>query len=1015
MLFFRRVFFLLLFVPGFVKSQNNSFIFHHYTVKDGLSSNNVTCFLKDSRGVFWVGTFDGLNYFDGSHFYNFKKTKEAGSIINNAINQLCEDKEGNIWGGTENGIFCFDIRKNIFKNYQTPLSIIDSSSNNIARAVLNILCDSKGDIWATGLWTMIKFNNSKNLFEEIGHLSPRSDSLREYSFRRNGLIEDPSKSGLWLATRSEGLHFFDYRTSRFLSFKNQSNPVFQQRSVSALTVSASGNIWFFDNTFRQIVCIDPSTRKEIKKIDMGETVSHAFCATLFEDSKNRLWYGNWNSEMAIVEYKNGINVTSLKNEITNPLSVTGDFLWGVTEDKDGTIWLATNGGISKTNSSSSMYRMHWLEKKIPILKDNSITQLAEDPHDKSWWMTTYNKLYAIHYFPYSGKYTSYDLHNAVRNKNGFLPGPVNSLRIIDGKPVLCTWYGAWQIDTAKNLIYPFLPAPSVDPSFVIGDLVEHNGVYYFTNNKEVLKYASRENTLSRAKFSPVKFKDGQLPEIKKLCLASDNKLWFVAAFGWLGYLNEKNELVPVYIIQNEKELNGYFSSMVSGQNGKLWIAATGVGLYSFSPSLDSVKLWNETDGLVDNYLQTVIEDTNGRIWTVARNRFSVFTPGNHSFYNFIVPLRETNFEYENGLAQLSGGHIIASVNKNIVEFFPERLSLKPYLAKPIIGAVNIAGSQKLLNTSGKLELDPDEKYLSFKFGLMTDKETFHYQLEYRMKGFDNKWIVAGDDNQAVYNNLPPGNYTFQLKAKAKNGEWESPETTLKVHINTPFYRSAWFITLAVLIICLVLFFFYRFRIRKQKQLYYLENKAQLLEKEKALVMYEGLKQQLNPHFLFNSLTSLNSLIAADPKTASEFLDSLSKTYRYILKSRDSETVTLADELKSAENYIKLQHARFGNGFGVQFNVPEEYQHRKIVPVTLQNLVENAIKHNIIDEDSPLVLNIFVQDDCIVVQNNLQRKNYVETSNKQGLANLQSLYHYLCDKPVEIITDKKFFTIKIPLI
>jgi LytS/YehU family sensor histidine kinase len=180
-------------------------------------------------------------------------------------------------------------------------------------------------------------------------------------------------------------------------------------------------------------------------------------------------------------------------------------------------------------------------------------------------------------------------------------------------------------------------------------------------------------------------------------------------------------------------------------------------------------------------------------------------------------------------------------------------------------------------------------------------------------------------------------------------------------------------------------------------------------------MYESLKQQLNPHFLFNSLTSLSSLIESEPKAASGFLDSLSKTYRYILKTRDNETVPLIDEIKFAENYVKLQTTRFEKGFIVNMNIPEEFYHRKIVPVTLQNLIENAIKHNIIDEDSPLQVDIFIKNDYLVVQNNLQKKKFVETSNKHGLVSMESLYRYLSNQPVEINESNNFFTVKIPLL
>ncbi len=180
-------------------------------------------------------------------------------------------------------------------------------------------------------------------------------------------------------------------------------------------------------------------------------------------------------------------------------------------------------------------------------------------------------------------------------------------------------------------------------------------------------------------------------------------------------------------------------------------------------------------------------------------------------------------------------------------------------------------------------------------------------------------------------------------------------------------------------------------------------------------MYENLKQHLNPHFLFNSLTSLSSLIRIDGKMAGNFLDKMSKVYRYILKNRDNEVVPLGEEIKFVQLYNDLQRTRFENALEINMHINEEYYHRKIAPVTLQNLVENAIKHNTADIEMPLVIDLFVEDDYLVVRNNLQRKNYVETSNKQGLSNMESLYHYLSDRKMIIEENSQFFTVKIPLI
>jgi LytS/YehU family sensor histidine kinase len=149
--------------------------------------------------------------------------------------------------------------------------------------------------------------------------------------------------------------------------------------------------------------------------------------------------------------------------------------------------------------------------------------------------------------------------------------------------------------------------------------------------------------------------------------------------------------------------------------------------------------------------------------------------------------------------------------------------------------------------------------------------------------------------------------------------------------------------------------------------------------------------------------------------AGNFLDQMGKIYRYILQSRDNETVSLTEELKFVSNYINLQKTRFCEGLIVNINIDEEYYDRKIAPVTLQNLVENAIKHNIIDSDSPLVINLYCKDEYLIIENNLQRKTFVETSNKQGLAQLKTLYTYLTTELIIISETNNKFVIKIPLL
>jgi two-component system, LytTR family, sensor kinase len=188
-----------------------------------------------------------------------------------------------------------------------------------------------------------------------------------------------------------------------------------------------------------------------------------------------------------------------------------------------------------------------------------------------------------------------------------------------------------------------------------------------------------------------------------------------------------------------------------------------------------------------------------------------------------------------------------------------------------------------------------------------------------------------------------------------------------------------------------------------------------LQKETARIQFDNLKNQLNPHFLFNSLTSLNSLIYDNQDLASQFLQQLSKVFRYTLQNKENGQVSLETELNFVNHYVFLMKTRFGCMLDVEIDVKPETMDCYIPPVTLQILIENAVKHNVINECNSLVIRIYDEDKYLVVSNNIKRKSLVATSNKTGLANLVDLYAYLSDKPVQIVDDNQNFAVRLPLL
>jgi len=204
--------------------------------------------------------------------------------------------------------------------------------------------------------------------------------------------------------------------------------------------------------------------------------------------------------------------------------------------------------------------------------------------------------------------------------------------------------------------------------------------------------------------------------------------------------------------------------------------------------------------------------------------------------------------------------------------------------------------------------------------------------------------------------------------------------------------------------------------------FYHQLRKSILEKEAVKQahiqsQWEGLRNQVNPHFLFNSMNTLMSIIDEDSNLAKQFLKRLSKVYRYILESREGQLIPLSEEMEFIHSYVFLQQERFKGKLEVKFDLPDFYSSYRIVPMSLQILFENAIKHNIISSRRPLTIEVYVtrNPDMLVVKNNLQRKEQVIDSTKLGLENLRKRYAFITREEIWVREEAQSFVVSIPLI
>ncbi len=220
-------------------------------------------------------------------------------------------------------------------------------------------------------------------------------------------------------------------------------------------------------------------------------------------------------------------------------------------------------------------------------------------------------------------------------------------------------------------------------------------------------------------------------------------------------------------------------------------------------------------------------------------------------------------------------------------------------------------------------------------------------------------------------------------------------------------NSSLFTTIAITAIYEVIYFV--------EQLRNSLTEGEMLKREGLRAELNALRTQVNPHFLFNNLNTLCAIIPEDSEKAVQFVEQLSKVYRYILEVKEDKCIPLAEELKILEAYAFLLKTRFGNNFNLSIDVPESMRQKEVVPFALQLLVENALKHNIVSKEQPLHISVKAINDELIIENNLQKKQQVENSTGIGLKNIRNRYGLITKRAISVAETPHFFTVVLPLI
>lgn len=1001
-----QILLLLALLAGSAMAQPLSLNFKKVTTAQGLNMGGTTAICEDKYGYMWLGSINGLNRYDG---YGVKVYEhlfgDTTSLMPSAVRYVFCDSEGRLWISFMNGLMEYDYAKDDFKEYgrgtiDWVTTIIEGKPKTLYIAVSDGLVKlntasgkmtffdsltTAGRGWHAQVWDMAKYGNELFLATRSGLIVLNMETEKHRQIELPAELKDKriefnkiavtNDGDIWLGSRNEIVPIFrlSSQTGTWKRYEELNyDPVGQPNIIADLFVDGQGRLWA-GSTMAGIALYDPKQdRFRPARIEpwMPNGILTPHMGRIYQDRKGLIWCETPKGAC----YFNPDNTFFQTLLPGNKADASDGFFWtnAAIELPDGRMWLGTGEGLVLYNPKTEQYQRLYNEPgKKPLLHSNVVQSLCLDRRG-DLWIGTFNGVNCLRAGAARPEF--------LDEKDG-LPR-VRSLSLLESK----------------------------DGTIWVGNF--SSGGHFFLPPGETKFRPLNEHPV----LSPMAGKFGH-----SLFEDSRGLIWFgLDGLGMFCYDPQNRQhrywhRTP----ENDSTIVGnYVYSICEGPDGRIW-AGTTMGLSSVDSKTFRFTNYDRARGLPTNRVTNVLADKSNRIWIGSGQGLLLLDSTRQYCRQFDLNdgLPELDFAIFSA-TRLRDGRFMFPSRRGFVVFHPDSYQVRQTETVPLLSGVRVFNENFETKTNyedlTELYLPPGKNFFSLELTTINYANPRQTWYAYKMEPYDKNWTYTRS-RTANYTDVPGGSYTFRYKSTSDPNNWNVPEKTLRIRVGQHWYQSKLLWSLVAALFATGGIFAFRRRAQLREAFLSLERKAQALAKEKALVQYENLTQQLNPHFLFNSLASLGSLIRFDPKTASEFLESLSKMYRYILLSRDRQTVSLREEADFVEHFLKLQQTRFGTALQVRFNIEAQCQEQKIVPVTLQNLLENALKHNTLDEDDPLVVEIFTENNYLVVRNNLQRRAVVESSNKQGLSRLQSLYEYLSDHPMRIEETPDYFMVKVPLL
>jgi len=913
-------------------------------VENGLSNNIVNSLYLDRFGFMWMGTYDGLNRYDGYHFKIFRNSwGNENSLINNHITVLNGDYRNKVWVGTQKGVSYFDYTDSklhplYYSDAGKQIKItaaINSIAVNASKAVY-IATDEKGIfILKQGNTTAERIPFGKNLDYTVKALNLdqqqmlwlfikdvglcRYDTIKKKIelINRNILsvttIINGEGNTFWIGTEN-GLFNYDENTNELKKFPYPLG----NDNVMSLTMDKKRKLWIatdgggitvYDAKHQKVIYLSADQEKGL--------LSSNSIAQVYEDKESRKWIATLRGGINIIDQENA-QFKTIKNDPVQKNSLINNFVLSFSEDGDKNVWIGTDGGgLSIWNPKLNTFKNYVKNGIEGSLSSNFVTSILNDAQNNVWIATFSGGI--DRFDKKTQRFKHYTCYNNIKGVE-----EVNLWKLYQDKQ-----NNVWAGITKGGALYK----------------------------------------LNRAKDKFELF-DNRLKDIHTLYQDSENRLWAgnYTHLIKIDTLNKKHEFIKV---------NFAIRAIHEDTTHQIWIGTEGGGLLLFNPQNKKFKRYIESDGLPSNSILNILEDNRGNLWCSTYNGLSRFNIKSNKFKNYFATdgLQSNQFNYNAALKMNNGAFLFGGIG-GFNLFFPDSIKVNKRIPNIVLTDFRV----------NNIPLDEDPKYKSTGSIVCLDHISIPYNsavisvdyaaiefsfqdqisYAYYLEGWDRDWNYVNKLTTAHYSRLNEGRYKLHIKSTDTEGVWSNNEKIITITILPPWYRTWWAYSLYILAFSSLYYIFSMYRRRQNRLKHEVEMTNLKIEREKELNekklnFFTNISHELRTPLILIVNPIKDILSTKEPGPEKNDLNVVYRNSRRLLSLVDQlllfrKTESETDALKTVkldlckfakEIFLCFSYLAKNNNIDYTFDCNEEelhiYADRDKLEIILFNLLSNALK------------------------------------------------------------------------